>query len=87
MPSAVIRDFSYNAGRNELTVTLTTDKTYVYSLVPALVAEAFAEAAGKGAFFNEHIRDRFPFRKERAIPATAAERGALLDALKRSQDG
>ncbi len=87
MPSAVIRDFSYDAVRNELTVTLTTDKTYVYSLVPAAVAEAFAAAAGKGAFFNEHIRDRFPFRKERQAPATLAERRALLEALKRSRDG
>ena len=87
MPSAVIRDFSYDAVRNELTVTLTTDKTYVYSLVPAAVAGAFAAAAGKGAFFNEHIRDRFPFRKVRQTPVTLAERGSLLEALKRSRDG
>ena len=87
MPSSVIRNFSYDAVRDELIVTLTTDKTYVYSLVPPAVAEAFAAAAGKGAFFNEHIRERFPFRKERQTPATPAERGSLLEALKRSRDG
>jgi lysyl-tRNA synthetase class 2 len=87
LPSAVIRDFSYDAARNELTVTLTTDKTYVYSLVPAAVAEAFAAAAGKGAFFNEHIRDRFPFRKAEPAPAKPEGRDSLRDALRRSLDG
>jgi lysyl-tRNA synthetase class 2 len=84
VPSSVIRDISYDPARNELTVALTTDKTYVYSLVPAAVAEAFAAATGKGAFFNEHIRDRFPFRKERATPA---EHDSLREALRRSLDG
>ena len=82
MPSAVIRDFAYDAVRNELTVSFTTGKVYVYSLVPKPIADAFAKAFSKGEFFNEQIRDRFPFRKTRE--ASEREPGSLLDALKRS---
>ena len=63
MPSTVIRSFDYDAGRNELTVTFTTERVYVYSLVPVAVADAFGAAFSKGAFFNENIRDKYPYRK------------------------
>ena len=63
MPSTVIRSFAYDADRNELTVTFTTERVYVYSLVPPPVADAFSNAFSKGEFFNQNIRDRYPFRK------------------------
>ncbi|MEJ0097975.1 MAG: KTSC domain-containing protein [Bauldia sp.] len=63
MPSTVIRSFEYDPVRNELTVTFTTERVYVYSLVPPPVADAFRAAVSKGEFFNQNIRDRYPFRK------------------------
>jgi hypothetical protein len=56
MPSSVIRDFAYDAERNELTVNFVSGKVYVYSLVPPPVAAAFNDAAAKGAYFNAHPR-------------------------------
>jgi hypothetical protein len=52
MPSTVIRDFSYDEARNELTVTFRTGKVYVYTLVPPSIAAAAAAALSPGAFFN-----------------------------------
>ena len=63
MASQVIRDFTYDGDRHELTVRFTSGKVYVYSLVPAHVAEAFGGAASPGAYFNANIRDRYPFRR------------------------
>lgn len=81
MPSAVIRDFTYDESRNEFTVVFTTGRVYVYSLVPPDVAAAFRAAFSKGAFFNDHIRDRYPFRK-----GVRQGTGSLGGALKDSED-
>ena len=63
MPSSVIRSFDYDAVRNELSITFVSGKIYVYQLVPRHVFEAFRAAPSKGAFFNQHIRERYPFRE------------------------
>jgi hypothetical protein len=63
MPSSVIKTFDFDERRNELTVVLTTGRVYVYSLVPPVVAAEFKAAFSKGRFFNERIRDRFPYRE------------------------
>ncbi len=63
MPSTAIRSFEYDASRSELTVKFATGRGYVYSLVPPSVATALGAAASKGAFLNQHIRDRYPFRR------------------------
>jgi len=78
MPSHAIRDFSYDAGRNELTISFVAGRGYVYSLVPPAVFVAFAAAGSKGAFHNAHIRDRYPFRRVAARPAGQP---SLRDAL------
>jgi KTSC domain len=80
MPSQAIRGFTYDAARNELTVTFSSGRGYVYALVPAAVFAAFAEAASKGAFLNAHIRDRYPFRKAPAAGLTAPVLGDALEA-------
>ena len=82
MPSTVIRDFTYDEPRNELTIRFVTGKVYVYALVPAAVAGAFAAALSKGAFFNDHIRDRYPHRKCKADETP----GSLKDLFSRSSD-
>ena len=63
MPSSVIKSFDYDEMRNELTVGLTTGRVYVYSLVPPAVAAEFKVAFSKGRFFNERIREKFPYRE------------------------
>lgn len=63
MPSAVIRRFDYCAERRELMVEFTTGRRYVYSAVPAEVAQALRSAFAKGVHFNRHIRGRFAARE------------------------
>ncbi len=72
MPSQAIRAFAYDETRNELTVSFPRGRTYVYSLVPAAVAEAFAASPAKGGFHNELIRARYPFRRVKADAAAGA---------------
>lgn len=83
---AAIRTHSYDAARNELTVVFTAGRGYVYSLVPPGVAEAFAEAASKGAFHNDQLRDRYPFRRIAGAPKMPEGgrdlRGALAASLR-----
>jgi hypothetical protein len=84
MASKAIRAFDYDEARNELTVTFSRGPTYVYSLVPAAVATAFAASPSPGAFHNAHLRDRYPFRK---VKAAAGPSPALRDLLAASVDG
>jgi hypothetical protein len=63
MPSSVIRRFVYDQTEAALWVEFTTGRRYVYSDVPAEVAEAFRGAFAKGVYFNTRIRDRFPHRE------------------------
>jgi KTSC domain len=78
----VIRALAYDADRNELTVALAGGRIYVYSLVPPAVYAALEATASKGAFFNQHIRDRYPFRKAKADGAAPS---SLLEQLRASQ--
>lgn len=80
MPSKVIRAAVYDETRNELTVTFARGTTYVYSLVPAALAAAFAASETKGAFHNQHIRDRYPVRKARAVAPPSGALRAMLEA-------
>jgi lysyl-tRNA synthetase class 2 len=63
MDSRVIRDIAYDAARTELTVHFANGRAYVYGLVPAHVVAALETSASPGAYFNLHIRDRYPFRR------------------------
>ena len=80
MPSKAIRSFAYDEARNELTVTFTTGRGYVYSLVPADVAAAFAASETPGRFHNERLRDRYPFRKARDAAPRVETLRAVLEA-------
>ena len=61
-PSAIL-DARYDKGLKKLYITFVGGKTYAYARVPADVAQAFLEAASKGAFFNRAIRDKYAFRE------------------------
>lgn len=63
MPSSVIRLFSYDQGRRQLHVTFQTGRAYVYDEVPPEVYEDFVAASSKGTFFNQTIRDHYPYRE------------------------
>jgi hypothetical protein len=52
----------------------TTGRGYVYSLVPPGVFAAFSAARSKGAFLNEHIRNRYPFRQTSATVSSLREK-------------
>jgi lysyl-tRNA synthetase class 2 len=64
MPSAVVRSFAYHPTQRQLEITFQSGKRYVYVDVPQEIYEAMKSAFSKGEFFNEHIRDRFDFRRE-----------------------
>jgi KTSC domain len=80
MPSQV-RALAHDAERNELTVGFASGRVCVYSLMPPAVFAALEATASKGAFFNQHVRDRYPFRK---AGSGAAAPSSLLDQLRAS---
>lgn len=61
MPSTAIRAALYRPDERVLDLTFVTGRRYRYFDVPAEVAEGFARARSKGAWFNRRIRDRFDF--------------------------
>ena len=63
MPSTAIRDIRYNTERDQLQVTFTSGRVYVYLNVPESVYAAFTSSTSKGAFFNRFVRDRFRHRE------------------------
>nr|WP_314442149.1 KTSC domain-containing protein [uncultured Sphingomonas sp.] len=67
MDSSLIREALYWPEHRALELCLATGRRYLYLGVPADVAEGFASARSKGAFFNSAIRGRFdchPLRDE-----------------------
>lgn len=63
MPSAVIQSFDYDASQRELLVAFRSGRRYVYEEVPEDTYLAMRKSFSKGEFFNEHIRERFAFRR------------------------
>jgi hypothetical protein len=59
--SAILR-IRYRPQPRELLVTFASGKTYAYADVPERVYDAFLAAPSHGAFFNDHIRDRYAYR-------------------------
>lgn len=66
MPSTVIQSYQYDAARNELLVVFHSGRHYVYEEVPEEIYAAMRKSFSKGEFFNEHIRERFHFRRVQA---------------------
>ena len=63
MPSSVIRKFEYDPAEHKLAVTFVTGRRYAYLGVPEKVAQDFRAAFSKGEFFNDAIRDHYPFER------------------------
>lgn len=60
--SSLIRSVTYGTDAT-LTVRLHSGAVYRYFTVPRTILEEFLAAASKGAYFNRHIRERFPFQR------------------------
>ena len=61
--SSVIRGAWYWPEYNELELLLSSGRRYLYTQVPHAIAEQFAGADSKGAFYNRSIRKCFPCRE------------------------
>lgn len=59
--SSVIRRVEYDEDERALLVTFTSGLTYRYANVPEIEYDALLGAPSKGVFFNERIKDRYPF--------------------------
>ncbi len=60
--SSLIRRVSYGTDAT-LTVHFHSGAVYRYFTVPRTILEAFLGASSKGAYFNRHIRERFPHQR------------------------
>lgn len=63
MPSTLIESFQYDKNRRELLVVFRSGRSYVYEDVPEEAYQGLRQAFSKGEHFNEHIRDRYEFRR------------------------
>ncbi|WP_352677167.1 KTSC domain-containing protein [Mesorhizobium sp. M0618] len=63
MPSTSIRKFDYEPNTRILSVWfVASGKHYEFLDVPVETFTAFKAAFAKGRYFNDHVRNRYPFR-------------------------
>ena len=65
MSSSVIQSFVYDKDQRRLVVRFVSGRVYAYDAVPAGIVDGFRAAPSKGTYFNDVIRDRFPFSRGR----------------------
>jgi hypothetical protein len=53
----------YDPAVRQLEVAFRTGKRYLYFLVPSHYYQRLLQAESKGAYFNRHIRNRFPYQQ------------------------
>ena len=63
--STSIAALGYNADAEALEVEFVTGRVYRYRGVDEETYAAFISASSKGTFFNEHIKDAYPFERLR----------------------
>jgi len=61
--SSAIERIDYQSDRQQLFVTFTTGRRYVYFDVPAPIYRCFLTAESRGRYFNINIRDHYDFRE------------------------
>ncbi|MEO6368262.1 MAG: KTSC domain-containing protein [Steroidobacteraceae bacterium] len=62
MPSTVIRQILYDIESRRLVLVFQSGRRYGYFNVPPDVYEELRAAPSRGAYFNEWIRDQYPFQ-------------------------
>jgi hypothetical protein len=66
MPSSSIRNSEYDPVTRTLSVWfVASGKRYDCANVPPEIYSAFRQSFAKGKYFNEEIRNRFPYREAR----------------------
>jgi hypothetical protein len=63
MSSTVIRSFDYDPDSQQLWIRFVSGKLYIYQGVPEDIHDGLSSARSKGEFFNDAIRDRYPYRE------------------------
>jgi hypothetical protein len=64
LDSSVVADVVYGRRVPVLTIRFQSGRIYHYYDVPDTVYRDLMAAASKGQYFNRHIRDRYPFRRD-----------------------
>lgn len=59
--SAAISAIEHDAASGRLAIQFVSGEVYAYDGVPRAVYAAMLEAPSKGSFFQERIRDLYPF--------------------------
>lgn len=66
--SSLLSWVDYDAPHHQLRVCFRTGESYLYFQVPAEQYHHLLQADSKGAFFNRHIRNHFPYQHLSALP-------------------
>ena len=61
--SAAIQAIDYDADHEKLFVRFTSGERYLYVGVPGEVCRSFLDAESKGGFFQNEIRDQYPYNR------------------------
>jgi len=64
MESSWIKDYSYDADAETLTVETKSGDEYIYADVPQVEADLMEEAHSLGTFHNNNLRDNYPCTKQ-----------------------
>jgi hypothetical protein len=60
--SSLLSSVEYSSDQT-LELKFRSGVTYRYFTVPPTVVEGFIAAESKGAYFNRHVRNRFPYQR------------------------
>jgi hypothetical protein len=63
LPSSTIHEMTYDPEFYILLIQFQSGEIYQYNLVPKSVWESFKKTDSYGQFFNQYIKDRYPFVK------------------------
>ena len=58
--SSAIAAIGYDAATRRMKIQFLAGHTYDFCGVPASIFEGLLRAGSKGAYYNDHIRDRYP---------------------------
>jgi hypothetical protein len=60
--SSMMNWVEYNPNTKELSITFNSGRTCVYSGVSKETYEGLLQSDSQGKYFNQYIKDRYPFR-------------------------
>jgi len=61
--SSLLSSIGYSSDQT-LELKFRSGVSYRYFAVPGTLVEGFIAAESKGAYFNRHVRDRFPYQRQ-----------------------